>query len=114
MIQNGIHALVEIIAESVVTFNPSHYGTGPSAQVIGIAWLAGSIPSRNGPVQLGRLEVGTVKLEGEWICRNRQFHQFGDAAEEVREGMDHIRQAPKVIAEAESASPQAVPGISFK
>lgn len=50
---------------------------------IGIAWLSGPIPSRKGPVQLWRLEVNKVKLEGVWICRNRQFIRLGDAAEEV-------------------------------
>ena len=51
--------------------------------VIGIAWLAGSIPNRRGPVQLWRLEVAKRKLEGEWICRCRRFARLGDAAEEV-------------------------------
>ena len=51
--------------------------------VIGIAWLAGSIPSRRGPAQLWRLEVRKVRLEGEWICRGREFPRIGDAAEEV-------------------------------
>jgi hypothetical protein len=35
--------------------------------VVGIAWLAGSIPSRRGPAQLWRLEARKVQLEGEWV-----------------------------------------------
>jgi hypothetical protein len=34
-------------------------------------------------VQLWRLEVRKVMLEGEWICRCREFVRLGDAAEEV-------------------------------
>src|SRR4051794_23452323 len=44
--------------------------------VVGIAWLGGAIASRRGPVQLWELEVGErskVRLEGRWICRNREF-----------------------------------------
>lgn len=55
----------------------------PTGGPIGIAWLAGSIPSRRGPVQLWRLEVAKVALEGLWVCRNREFVRLGDAAEEV-------------------------------
>ena len=50
---------------------------------IGIAWLAGSIPSKRGPVQLWRLTIGKTELEGVWIVKNRQFIRLGDAAEEV-------------------------------
>ncbi|WP_159452238.1 hypothetical protein [Singulisphaera sp. GP187] len=45
--------------------------------------LAGSISSWRGPVQLWRLEVRKVELEGVWICRCREFVRLGDAAEEV-------------------------------
>ena len=58
-------------------------GTGPPATVIGLAWLAGSIPSRKGPAQLFRLTVGKVELEGVFICRGREYVRLGDAAEEV-------------------------------
>lgn len=51
--------------------------------VVGIAWLAGSIPSKRGPAQLWRLEVRKVPLEGQWVCRCRQFLRIGEAAEEV-------------------------------
>src|SRR5262245_33559982 len=69
------------------------YGTAPVMGVladpsgtggpIGIVWLAGAIDGRHGPVQLWELEVAKVRLEGRWICRNRQFIRIGDAAEEV-------------------------------
>jgi hypothetical protein len=52
-------------------------------EVVGIAWLAGAIASKRGPVQVWELEIAKVRLEGEWICRNRQFIRLGDAAEEV-------------------------------
>ena len=57
--------------------------TGPHAKVIGIAWLAGSIPSRKGPAQLFRLTIGKVELKGVFICRCREFVRLGDAAEQV-------------------------------
>lgn len=57
----------------------------------GIAWHAGSIPSRRGPVQVWRLTVrnpGALKgpereLQGRWVCRNRRFERLGDATEEL-------------------------------
>jgi hypothetical protein len=52
-------------------------------EVVGIAWLAGSIPNKRGPVQLFRLEVRKVGLEGRWIGRCREFIRLGDAAGEV-------------------------------
>lgn len=55
----------------------------PTGAPLGIAWLAGSIPSSRGPVQLWRLEVGKVELEGRWVVRDRVFVRLGDAAEEV-------------------------------
>lgn len=50
-------------------------------QIVGIAWLNGSTPSRRGPAQVWRLEVRKRTLEGRWICRNRRFERLGDAAE---------------------------------
>lgn len=55
----------------------------PAAGPIGIAWLAGSLPSRHGPVQLWRLEVGKRELEGRWVVRDRRFVRLGDACEGV-------------------------------
>lgn len=51
--------------------------------VVGIAWLGQSIPSKRGPVQLWRLEVRKIKLEGEWIRRNREFVRIVEATEHV-------------------------------
>lgn len=51
---------------------------------IGIAWLAGPIPSKRGPIQLWRLTIGKADLEGVWVCRNRQFVRLGEACD--REG----------------------------
>ncbi|SIO38615.1 hypothetical protein SAMN05444166_4282 [Singulisphaera sp. GP187] len=38
-------------------------------QVVDVAWLAGSIPSKHGPGQLWRLELHKIAIEGQWICR---------------------------------------------
>lgn len=50
-------------------------------EIVGIAWLNGSTPSRRGPAQVWRLEVRKQTLEGRWICRNRRFERLGDTAE---------------------------------
>lgn len=58
-------------------------GSPSGGAPLGIAWLAGSIPSTRGPVQLWRLEVGKRELEGRWVVKDRRFVRLGDAAEEV-------------------------------
>lgn len=58
-------------------------GSPTDSSPIGIAWLAGSIPSRKGPVQCWRLEVGKRTLEGRWVARDRVFVRLGDACEGV-------------------------------
>lgn len=65
---------------------PILYNTAPVMGVfdsernrIGIAWLAGSIEGRRGPVQVWRLEVNKVELEGRWICDRREFVRPEDA-----------------------------------
>jgi hypothetical protein len=51
---------------------------------IGIAFPVGWIDARRGsPAAMFRLVVNKVELEGEWICKGRQFIRLGEAAEEV-------------------------------
>ncbi|WP_406694308.1 hypothetical protein V5E97_24860 [Singulisphaera sp. Ch08] len=51
--------------------------------VVGISQLARSIPTKRGPALLLRLEVHKVNLEGQRICRGREYVRLGEAAEEV-------------------------------
>src|SRR4051812_41911029 len=43
---------------------------------IGIAFSVGSIAGRDGLVAIFRLAIGGVIVEGDWICRGRQFTRF--------------------------------------
>lgn len=48
-----------------------------AGEVVGIAWLAGSAPGANGPVQVWRLEVRKAAIEGRWVCTGRRFVRLG-------------------------------------
>jgi hypothetical protein len=51
---------------------------------IGTAFPIAWIPARKGPpVQVFRLQVRKTDLEGEWICKGRQFIRLGETCEEV-------------------------------
>ena len=63
--------------------------TQPGGWPAGVAWLSGTLPGRDGSIQVWRLtlrEGGRLKgqehpIDGRWIVQDRKFVRLGDASE---------------------------------